>query len=1168
MSQDQLAMQAREIDDLSKRNQQLFDQWSRVDIECTHATEELQIATGRIEQLRNECANLRAEKKIWESVQNRLIEENKTVALERSHLSDLMVNVQKMHNDLERSGENDRRRLEGQLQMLENQTQDLRSQLSQERDNARHVALQKDIELKELQTRLDRAALEFSKTRESLVGAETSRKHLEERVEDLTRQLQGNEEKLSVYERRPNTNGSAHNVGEMSREQQLEAEVAELRSTIKVTEVDLATARSHVQQFKEISQANEEALASLHITYDEYKASTEAQLAHHESEYKALHEKLQAAQDELTQLISKHNDLQKQLESERHAWMNDKKTLEDTIVDMSTSEKHSESDRASRESEVRQQEERAKVAEEKYSSEVIAHAESIKAIEVLKRDLATTQKAARDGLTAAETAQIKLATSEGSWKQQKEALDKEITSLNARCQDLSSQNTILHQHLESVSSQANRIKVAVTSAATEGEVGGQGDEATQLSELGAVVTYLRKEKEIGELQLELSKQETARLKAQIDHLSQSLDETRTTLSEERERAVETAASAVQHAELLERINQLNILRESNATLRADCESHAKKARDLETKLQQVSQELDPAKEQARIAQAELEASKSQLQRQQEENRRWQERNSQLLTKYDRIDPAEVQSLRDEIELFKSQKVEIEQQKIEVEKAVTEKQSVISTQESRITTLEEALRNHKEHIARNTNHFKTKMGEFNSQRSKFTEEKRVLEAQIATLEQANNALRVDVDKFKSSTVPVPAESASDQTATIATLQAERDKLLMEKATWTSQVPTVVDAAPNSDEAKRLWDTERVELVKARDEAIAKVKAAIAETQKAVEEGKEFKRSSDKLQARMRDMMKAKAAEEDRQAAAADAAKALGEKDGGNSTAGQQAELAKKHADELHLVETKLAAKHQQELKTAVEAARKEATEAAQRVASEAGQDGKPGLNGDLDRESAINTAVAEVEEKLKAKHAEELVTAMERGKTEGMAKAKLKDQLLVRAQKKVKDLEAQIVEWRGAGLIPQAPALTVPVKPVTVTSAPTAGPSTVAALPVAPTTSSGTPATPNLIVNTALPQKPSITTPTGPAPAGLGRGRGGATSRGRAIQRAMAGGLGRAAPTKPIETPAGGMSIMGAAGKRPRESEVPDDSLAKRLKPAEVAVKPPVTLRRPAPGPPP
>jgi len=42
--------------------------------------------------------------------------------MERSYLANLMSNVQKMHNDLERSSENDRRRLEGQLKMLDNQT--------------------------------------------------------------------------------------------------------------------------------------------------------------------------------------------------------------------------------------------------------------------------------------------------------------------------------------------------------------------------------------------------------------------------------------------------------------------------------------------------------------------------------------------------------------------------------------------------------------------------------------------------------------------------------------------------------------------------------------------------------------------------------------------------------------------------------------------------------------------------------------------------------------------------------------------------------------------------------------------------------------------------------------------------------------------------------------
>ena len=170
---------------------------------------------------------------------------------------------------------------------------------------------------------------------------------------------------------------------------------------------------------------------------------------------------------------------------------------------------------------------------------------------MLKQQLSTAQAKARDNLAATETAQVKLATSENSWKQQKQTLDQEIVDLNTRCvcsflspnqsalivivrcKDLSSQNLILHQHLESVSSQAARIQQAADSSATitigEGET--SDDVETKLSELRAVVAYLRKEKEIVDLQLELSKQENVRLKSQIDHLSQSLDETRATLSE-------------------------------------------------------------------------------------------------------------------------------------------------------------------------------------------------------------------------------------------------------------------------------------------------------------------------------------------------------------------------------------------------------------------------------------------------------------------------------------------------------------------------------------------------------------------------------------------------------------------------------------------------------------
>jgi nucleoprotein TPR len=70
---------------------------------------------------------------------------------------------------------------------------------------------------------------------------------------------------------------------------------------------------------------------------------------------------LQFVREEAAQLNVRYTEVQRALESERVVWLSDKKTLEDTIVDMSTSEKHSESDRSLRETEAHRQEERANV---------------------------------------------------------------------------------------------------------------------------------------------------------------------------------------------------------------------------------------------------------------------------------------------------------------------------------------------------------------------------------------------------------------------------------------------------------------------------------------------------------------------------------------------------------------------------------------------------------------------------------------------------------------------------------------------------------------------------------------------------------------------------------------------------------------------------------------
>lgn len=66
MAQEQISVSTREIESLSRRNQQFHERFTRADIECHRFTEDLLAANAKLDQLRNESANLRAEKKIWE----------------------------------------------------------------------------------------------------------------------------------------------------------------------------------------------------------------------------------------------------------------------------------------------------------------------------------------------------------------------------------------------------------------------------------------------------------------------------------------------------------------------------------------------------------------------------------------------------------------------------------------------------------------------------------------------------------------------------------------------------------------------------------------------------------------------------------------------------------------------------------------------------------------------------------------------------------------------------------------------------------------------------------------------------------------------------------------------------------------------------------------------
>lgn len=66
MDEEQIKSRVSQFNKLDERYQELYNKWTRIDIARSQVADDLQVANGRIEQLTTECANLRAEKNIWE----------------------------------------------------------------------------------------------------------------------------------------------------------------------------------------------------------------------------------------------------------------------------------------------------------------------------------------------------------------------------------------------------------------------------------------------------------------------------------------------------------------------------------------------------------------------------------------------------------------------------------------------------------------------------------------------------------------------------------------------------------------------------------------------------------------------------------------------------------------------------------------------------------------------------------------------------------------------------------------------------------------------------------------------------------------------------------------------------------------------------------------------
>ena len=654
----------KENEELQKRSQALSDNASKQEMRIQQAVENLVEAKGLTDSMRNETANLKAEKEFWKSIEKRITDDNANMSAERGRLNAMITNLQNLLNERELSDNEARRRLQLQVDALEKELQNSKIKLSEESEENKRLAQRREYDNEQSQKRISDLVSSSGSIREQLIAANTTKEHLTARIDEMGIELRSAEERVNVLQQSPESrpvaskDASQTSAGDeedpgLSKEQQLAVQAAELRRDLNLKESELENVKAQIEQYKAISQASEEELISLNETHDMYRQETDKLVEDKNLRIKELEQRIAETSTELGNANAELHDLQNEQVEHNRRLDDQKRTFEGEIAQLKDQDDRHAAAAQYYQEDLKVQADIAQQAQRSYENELVKHADAAKALQKVRGECNDAKLELVEMKTEAESARTSLRQSEESWNEAKIRYEQEVSDLKNSREILKTQNDRLHQQVESVMAQ-------LSSFSKREPLGAESPSAdfSSLENLQEVIKYLRREKEIVDVQLELSGQEGKRLKQQLDYTQSQLDDTRLRLNQQRRVADDSERSNLEHNRLIETINELNTFRESSVTLRAESRQAQAALATRTGEYEQLKARIEPLQGEILELKNERETQEGEMKLLKENSDRWQQRAQNVLQKYDRIDPAELETLKEQLKALESERDEL------------------------------------------------------------------------------------------------------------------------------------------------------------------------------------------------------------------------------------------------------------------------------------------------------------------------------------------------------------------------------------------------------------------------------------------------------------------------------------------------------------------------------
>eukprot|EP00873_Tetraselmis_striata_P025857 jgi/Tetstr1/446121/TSEL_033721.t1 len=631
----------KELEAILSRNAEVTALLTERERKLREAAAEVEAAQSAARREREKATALAAEKAILVSAEGRASAEATELTKEKFRLAATLEANSKLSQQQLEENMRERERLNAEVKRMTAEWSDIQKVLATEKAAAASAAHALDALTKESGESKRKFEAEVRSLRDEKASAEQRAAVAEGKVEVITNSLKKAEERAASLARSggagssggseaaPRTGGEAT----AQHEAQLATEMVILRQELAAAQEAAAAAMGHVEQYKAIANSSDDALRKMQESHEAFKAEAEKATAAAQQAADDLRAKLDASEGRMAEARGAQKAAEEKLADLEGAIERETASLKEKLVE-AEARVAAQAERVSAlERDVEQHHKNWRMAQQLYEQELVNHADKVKALneaeaaqDTLKAKLETVEKGldeARNQLAAAiSDAQAATAAKEAA----------EVAA-ESRVADVSAQNAALHEQLE---------KMAAAQQTTGGDSGAGG------GSLAEVVKYLRREKETAECQLALMQQEAKRWQQQAAHSDRAAAQARQQLESSLQRSRADVAAEGEHRELMEKVQHLNLLRESNVVLRAECESHAKSYQEAKRQLEDANKKVEEASGKMRAMQAEVAAKDSELAMIKEEAKRWETRSQQLLQKYKSVDPKEHQRVCDQL----------------------------------------------------------------------------------------------------------------------------------------------------------------------------------------------------------------------------------------------------------------------------------------------------------------------------------------------------------------------------------------------------------------------------------------------------------------------------------------------------------------------------------------